>query len=36
MERFPFTIVYTELAEEIFIIAVAHASREPVYWCRRL
>jgi toxin ParE1/3/4 len=36
MERFPFTIVYTELAEEILIIAVAHASREPGYWRRRL
>jgi toxin ParE1/3/4 len=36
MERFPFTIVYTELAEEILIIAVAHTSREPGYWRRRL
>jgi len=35
MERFPFTIVYTELAEEILIIAVAHSSREPGYWRRR-
>lgn len=29
MERFPFTIVYTELADEILAIAIAHASREP-------
>ncbi len=29
MERFPFTIVYTELADEILIVAVAHSSREP-------
>ena len=36
MERFPFTIVYTELAEEILIVAVAHSSREPGYWRRRL
>lgn len=36
MDRFPFTIVYTELADEIFIIAIAHASREPGYWRTRL
>ena len=36
MERFPFTTVYTELAEEILIIAVAHTSREPGYRRRRL
>jgi len=36
MDRFPFTIVYTELADEILIIAIAHASREPGYWRTRL
>jgi toxin ParE1/3/4 len=36
MERFPFTIIYTEFAEEIVIIAVAHTSRKPGYWRRRL
>ena len=36
MKRFPYTIVYTEFAEEILIIAVAHTSREPGYWRRRL
>lgn len=36
MERFPFTIVCTELADEILIIAIAHTSREPGYWRRRL
>jgi len=29
-------IVYTELADEILIIAIAHASREPGYWRTRL
>ena len=35
MDRFPFTIVYTELVDEILIIAIAHASREPGYWRTR-
>lgn len=36
MDRFPFTIVYTELPDEVLIIAIAHASREPGYWRARL
>lgn len=36
MDRFPFTIVYTELANEILILAIAHTSREPGYWRTRL
>jgi toxin ParE1/3/4 len=36
MDRFPFTIVCTELADEVLIIAIAHASREPGYWRARL
>ncbi|HEY4181425.1 MAG TPA: type II toxin-antitoxin system RelE/ParE family toxin [Kofleriaceae bacterium] len=35
MDRFPFTIVYAELADEILIIAIAHTSREPGYWRRQ-
>jgi len=36
MDRFPFTIVYTELADEILIVAISHSSREPGYWRARL
>lgn len=36
MDKFPFTIVYTELADEILILALAHTSREPGYWRTRL
>ncbi|MBL0214031.1 MAG: type II toxin-antitoxin system RelE/ParE family toxin [Myxococcales bacterium] len=36
MDRFPFTIVYTEFADEILVIAIAHASRAPGYWRTRL
>jgi hypothetical protein len=33
---FPFAIVYIELETEIRILAVAHGSREPGYWRRRM
>lgn len=36
MGKFPFTLVYTELADEILIIALAHTSRQPGYWRTRL
>lgn len=36
MERFPFTIRYMDLPDEIWIIAFAHTSREPNYWRPRL
>src|SRR5687767_2787577 len=30
-----YSIVYEVLADEIFIVAVAHSSRKPFYWARR-
>ena len=36
MKRFPFTIRYMDLPEEIWIIAFAHTSRHPNYWKPRL
>jgi plasmid stabilization system protein ParE len=36
LSRYPFSIVYRELLEEIQIVAVAHARRLPGYWARRL
>jgi toxin ParE1/3/4 len=32
MERFPYLIFYMERAEDIWIMAVAHAKRRPDYW----
>jgi plasmid stabilization system protein ParE len=32
MQRFPYSIVYTVLEEEIRIWAIAHHSRRPGYW----
>ena len=36
LRRFPFAIVYLELEAEIRVLAVAHGSREPGYWRRRV
>ena len=33
---FPYRLVYEELPDAIYIVAVAHASREPGYWKSRL
>jgi toxin ParE1/3/4 len=34
--RFPFSIIYSEQASTVTIWAVAHGSRRPEYWARRL
>jgi len=36
LARFPFSIYYIERAEDIWIIAVAHAKRRSDYWSARL
>lgn len=35
VERFPFTVFYLELADHIWVLAIAHASRRPGYWNHR-
>ncbi len=32
MKSFPFVIYFMEMEQEIWIVAVAHCSREPGYW----
>ena len=32
LPRFPFTVVYRELAEHVQVLAVAHQKRKPGYW----
>jgi plasmid stabilization system protein ParE len=34
--RFPYSIVYVELEDEVLILAVAHSRRRPSYWHKRL
>ena len=35
MKRYPFVVVYRELAKEIRVLAVAATKRRPGYWHRR-
>ena len=36
LHRFPFRLVYLELPDALWIVAVAHCSRKPGYWKKRL
>ncbi len=35
LDRFPFTLPYQIVGDEIVILALAHTSRRPGYWSRR-
>jgi len=35
LRRFPYSILYAELADRIWLVAVAHHKRRPGYWKRR-
>jgi len=35
LDRFPFTLPYQLVGEEIVVLALAHTSRRPGYWARR-
>jgi plasmid stabilization system protein ParE len=35
LEDFPYLIIYEQVESEVFVYAVAHASRRPNYWRRR-
>jgi len=36
VRRFPYGVLYSEEAEELFIIAVMHLHRDPDYWKHRV
>lgn len=36
LKRFPYELVFEIRAEEVLVVAVAHSSRRPFYWKRRL
>jgi plasmid stabilization system protein ParE len=36
VKRFPYRLFYTVQSDRIWIVAVAHPSRRPGYWSRRL
>ena len=35
LDRFPFTLPYQIIGDEIVVLALAHTSRRPGYWSRR-
>ena len=36
LQRFPYYVVFTILPDELLIVAVAHARRDPGYWVGRV
>ena len=36
LKRFPFTLIYRAMEQDIVILAIAHQRRRPTYWLRRL
>lgn len=36
LSRFPFSVIYKEEKEKIYVIAVMHNSRKPNYWIERI
>lgn len=36
IDRFPYSVLFVELATEVRILAFAHGKRKPGYWLRRL
>lgn len=36
LRRFPYAVYYLELQDLIWVVAVAHTSRRPYYWRKRL
>jgi len=36
LARFPFSIIYKEHEDEVYIVAVMHNSRNPEYWKERV
>jgi plasmid stabilization system protein ParE len=36
LSRFPYSVVYVLRDDHALVVAVAHASRRPTYWARRI
>jgi toxin ParE1/3/4 len=36
IDRFPYSIIYLNWQDEVFIVAMAHAKRRPAYWNNRI
>lgn len=36
LQRFPYAVLFLELADTIHVVAIAHVKRDPNYWINRL
>lgn len=36
LRRYPFSVVYAVVSDVVYVVAVAHGSREPGYWRSRV
>jgi len=36
MDRFPYSVIYREEPDRVFVVAIAHGARKPGYWESRL
>ncbi len=36
LTKFPFSVIYKETPQSIFIVAIMHNSRKPGYWLKRM
>lgn len=36
LRRFPFSVVYAVVSDVLYVVAIAHGSREPGYWRSRV
>ena len=36
LRRFPYLVIYREINNDVEVIAIAHTSRRPGYWAKRL
>jgi len=36
LRRFPYSVIYTQDAADILVLAIAHQHRKPAYWRNRL
>jgi plasmid stabilization system protein ParE len=35
LDRFPYQVIYRVKSNEVWVIAIAHTSRDPEYWSKR-
>jgi hypothetical protein len=36
LARFPFAVIYKQVGNDVFVVAVMHLSRKPDYWADRI